>query len=307
MLSQPNNKVRPLRQAASAVSVSIYNAALSVSQSLTDDQLRPSHPPIKPSESPLALAPMISPSPVKDWAEPSNGRASLDEAAPVEEPIINAHTLLTSQSQSPPSLIDRLLRFQPPDQGGGYCEDDYIPLDAVAPRYLAVRLKRKTWIVERFGQFRGSLHYPGRTKLTSGAAVHLVDNELATRTLGFMKPHLLGIIGPLYRREPGYTIFHLIIHLYSTAAKFFPRHHQRGYIAIPDHLILASRHTSEYELPTLGQRILSGANEEDPVTVLPPLYSWEQFGWEDPKKIMIERWYEKQQEQLGSSWLTNDI
>ena len=143
--------------------------------------------------------------------------------------------------------------------------------------------------MEGFGKFRGSLHYPGCIKLTSGAAVHLIDNELATCTLGFMKPHLLGIIGPLYWREQGYTIFHLVIHLYLTAAMFFSCPHQRGYIAIPDHLILASHHTSEYELPTLGQRILSGASMEDPVTMLPPMHSWEQFGWEDLKKIMIER------------------
>ena len=154
---------------------------------------------------------------------------------------------------------------------------------------------------------QGKPSLPGRTRLTSGTAVHHIDNELATCTLGFMKPHLLGIVGPLYQRELGYTIFHLIIHLYSTAAKFFPHLHQRGYIAIPDHLILASHHTSKYELPTLGQRILSGANEEDPVTVLPPMHSWKQFRWKDPKKIMIERWYEEQQEQLGSSWSTNDI
>ena len=143
--------------------------------------------------------------------------------------------------------------------------------------------------MERFRKFRGSLQYPGHTKLTLGAAVHLVDNELATHTLGFVK-----IIGPPHRSEQGYTIFHLAIHLYLTAIKFFPHPCQKGYIAIPDHLVLASHHTSKYKLPTLGQRILSGANKEDSVTVLPPLCSWEQFGWEDPKKIMIEKWYRKQ-------------
>jgi hypothetical protein len=120
----------------------------------------------------------------------------LDVAAPIEELIINAHTLLTSQPQSLPSVINHLLQFHPPGQGGGYCQDDYIPLDAVAPLYLAACQKHKTWIVERFGKFRGSLHYPGRTKLTLGAAVHLVDNDLATRTLGFIKPHLPRIIRP---------------------------------------------------------------------------------------------------------------
>ena len=255
----------------------------------------------------MDLAHIISPSPVDDWIGPPNGRASLDVAAPVVEPIVNAHTLITSQPQSTPSVIDRLLQFYPPGQGGGYCEDDYIPLDAVAPLYLAVHQKHRTWIVERFGKFRGSLHYPGRTKLTSGAAVHLVDNDLATRTLGFIKPHLLGIIGPFSRSELGYTIFRLAIHLYSKTAKIFPRPRQRGYIAIPDHLVSASHHTSEYEPSTLGQRIISGASEEDPITVLPPLRSWEQFGWEDPKKEKIEKWYEEQQEKLGSIWSMNHV
>jgi hypothetical protein len=144
----------------------------------------------------MDLTPIISPLPVNNWVGPPNGRASLDVAAPVEEPIINTHTLLTSQPQSPPSVIDCLLQFHPPGQGGGYCEDDYIPLDVVAPLYLTVHQKHKTWIVERFGKFRGSLHYPSRTKLTSGVAVHLINNDLATHMLGFIKPHLLGIIGP---------------------------------------------------------------------------------------------------------------
>jgi hypothetical protein len=120
----------------------------------------------------------------------------LDVAALIEELIINTHTLLTFQPQSPPSVIGRLLHFHSPGQGGGYCEDDYIPLDTIAPLYLAVHWRHKTWIIERFGKFKGSLHYPSHTKLTSGAAVHLVDNDLATHTLSFVKPHLLVIIGP---------------------------------------------------------------------------------------------------------------
>ena len=194
---------------------------------------------------------MISPLPVNDWAGSPNSQASLDEAAPVEEPIISAHTLL--MSQSPPSLINCLLHFHPPGQGGGYCEDDYIPLDAVAPWYLAVCQQHKTWIVKRFGKFSGSLHYPGCTKLTSGAVVHLINNELTTHTLGFIKSHLLGIIGTLSQSGQGYTIFCLAIHLYSTATKFFPCPYQRGYITIPDHLVLASPHTSKYEPPSGNQ------------------------------------------------------
>jgi hypothetical protein len=190
----------------------------------------------------MDLAPIISPLPVSDWIGPPNSQASLDVAAPIEELIINAHILLTSQPQSPPSVIDCLLQFHPPGQGGAYCEDDYIPLDAVAPLYLTVRQKHKTWIVERLGKFRGSLHYPGRTKLTSGAAVHLVDNDLATHTLGFIKPHLLGIIGPSSRSELGYTIFCLAIHLYLKTAKFFPRPHQRA--TLPSLTISYQPHTT---------------------------------------------------------------
>jgi hypothetical protein len=97
----------------------------------------------------------------------------------------------------------------------------YIPLDTVTSLYLAACQAQKTCVVERLVNFRGSLHYLGCTKLTTGAA-DFVDTYLATHTLGFVKPHLLGIIGHPSHSELGYKVFHLAIHLYSKTTKFFP-------------------------------------------------------------------------------------
>ena len=71
------------------------------------------------------------------WTGPPNGRPSEDLSAPIIEPIINAHTILTENTYQPPSSIDIILAGCEKSQG--YMEDDYLPLDAISPSHLATR------------------------------------------------------------------------------------------------------------------------------------------------------------------------
>jgi hypothetical protein len=128
------------------------------------------------------------------WTGLSDGRPLEDFSTPIIEPIDKAHTILSETTYHPPSSIDKFLASRKETQG--YNKDSYLPLNVISPSHLAVKQKKKVWVVESYGQFRGYGH-PGRVKITTGTAVHLVDVDLGYHTLGFNTPHLLGIIGQL--------------------------------------------------------------------------------------------------------------
>jgi hypothetical protein len=171
----------------------------------------------------------------------------------------------------------------------------------MSPSHLDIDQEKKTWVVEGYGQFRG-LGHPGRVKITRGTAVHLIDTELGYRTLGFVKPHLLGIIGRFRSRELGYHIFYLDVHLHTKASKIFPTRRKCARVAIPDQYVADYDFVEENSESTLGQRVMRG-DEGEVLIVLPPLRSWEvNKDWDLPEKKKIEEWYAQQQEKIGSVW-----
>jgi hypothetical protein len=233
------------------------------------------------------------------WTGLSDGRPLEDLSAPIIEPIDRAHTILSDTTYHPPSSIDKFLASRKETQG--YNEDSYLPLNVISPSHLAVKQEKKVWVVESYGQFRGYGH-PGRVKITTGTAVHLVDVDLGYRTLGFNTPHLLGIVGQLRSRELGYHIFYLNVHLHSKTSKIFPTRRKCARIAVPDHYIFDYDFQDEYSESTLGQRVIEG-DEGEILVVLPPFRSWEvDMDWVLPEKQKIEEWYAHQQERMGNIW-----
>jgi hypothetical protein len=224
---------------------------------------------------------------------------SEDLSTPIIAPVIDVHTINSDSTYKRPSAFDIFLVSS--KKSPGYTEGDYLPLNAISPYHLAVKQEKKTWVIENYGQFRGYGH-PGRVKITTGTAVHLADIELGRHTLGFKMPHLLGIVGQLRSREPGYHTFYLDIHLFSKASKIFPTNHTCAHIAVPSRYIHTYNFSDAYTESTLGQRV-NTADEGQSSIVLPPLCAWEvDMDWVLPDKKEIEDWYAQQQEKMGNIW-----
>ena len=209
--------------------------------------------------------------------EASGGDMSLNEPGPwIPIPIGGAPTF---------SHLENLLRISAEGRRPFLPETDYTPFTTHSPVHLGIDQATPAWIIMHLGII-GEEKPSDKTKLGFGSVIRLHDVSLAQHNLGFESPWVFGAIqGPL-RREAGFHIFPMEVHLLTLTRNPHPIPIRITHVAIPDRFLDLTGRSYPLQECTLGQRFIDGMRDHQP-----PLRPWEgDMMWTHPEWRVINKW-----------------
>ena len=183
------------------------------------------------------------------------------------------------------SCLENLLYTSAIGQHFFFPETDYLPLTAQSPVHLGIGQETPAWIITHLGII-GEEKPSDKTKLGPGSLIRLHDATLAQLNMGFESPWVFGAVQGLPRREAGFHIFPMKVHLYTLTRNPHYIPIRLTQVAIPNHLLNLTGPSYPLQQCTLGQRFRDRIG--DP---LPPLRPWEwDMMWVHPEWRMIDKW-----------------
>src|ERR1700734_3941520 len=152
------------------------------------------------------------------------------------------------------SLFDQLLEGQENRRIENRREFDYVGVTAQSPLHRTPSQRTPAWIITHMG-IEGEGKVSEWVKLEPGMGVQLFDEGLGEKNYGFEMVWLFGIIGRPYGREPGYHVFWLEPHLFTTMQHPIPVRIPAALIAILNHLLPEWYYVDQIHKCMLGQRL----------------------------------------------------